>query len=75
MLGIFPVHAQENGRYFPETGHTIDGQFVRFFDLQGGLEILGYPITDAFVDPRSGWLIQYFQNARMELVLDLILAG
>ncbi len=70
VFAILPVHAQEDGRYFPETGHTIDGQFVRLFDLQGGLEVLGYPITDAFVDPGSGWLIQYFQNARMELVLD-----
>ena len=70
VLAVFPAHAQEEGRYYPETGHTIDGQFVQFFDQQGGLEILGYPITDAFIDPANGWLIQYFQNARMELMLD-----
>jgi len=70
LLMLSPVFAQEEGRYYPETGHTIDGQFVALFDQQGGLEILGYPITDAFVDPLTGWLIQYFQNARMEMAID-----
>jgi hypothetical protein len=64
-----PAAAQEDGgRYYPETGHILAGQFVAFYDAHGGLEVLGYPITDAFVDPFSGWLIQYTQYARMELV-------
>lgn len=68
-LAFGPAAAQgEGGRYYPETGHTLAGQFVAFYDEHGGLEILGYPITDAFVDPFSGWLIQYTQNSRMELV-------
>ncbi len=59
--------AQDGARYFPETGHTLDGRFARAFDKYGGLSILGYPITDSFTDPNSGLLIQYFQNARLEL--------
>jgi len=58
------------GRYFPETGHSLDARFVDYYDVHGGLAILGYPITDAFVEPSSGWVIQYFQNARIELVPD-----
>lgn len=72
LLGIaaFPALAQVGGRYYPETGHTIDGRFVEYFDGHGGLEILGFPITDSFIDPLSGHLIQYFQNTRMEFVPD-----
>jgi hypothetical protein len=58
----------EGGRYYPETGHTLGASFLEFFDSLGGPGILGYPITEPFVDPLSGWLIQYTENARMELV-------
>lgn len=63
----FPALAQqEASRYFPETGHTVRGPFLQFFDQRGGLEIFGYPITDEFRDPATGMLMQYFQRARME---------
>jgi hypothetical protein len=58
----------DGGRYFSETGHTLDARFVPFFDQHGGVAILGFPITEAFIDPASGWRIQYFENARLELV-------
>lgn len=60
--------AQAGGRYYPETGHTLDARFVASFDAHGGVEILGYPITDVFVDPENGYPIQYTQNARFEQV-------
>lgn len=53
-------------RYFPETGHTVRGPFLTHYDTRGGLEIYGYPITDEFVDPTTGVLVQYFQRARFE---------
>lgn len=59
-----------DGRYYAETGHTLDPLFVDFYDLLGGPELLGYPITESFIDPHSGLLIQYFENARLELVPD-----
>jgi len=58
----------EEGRYYPETGHTLGASFIELYDTLGGTEILGYPITEPFVDPLSGWLIQYTESARMELV-------
>ncbi len=72
LLGFtIPVLAQGiSGRYYSETGHTLDPEFVTYFDEHGGLQILGYPITDAFVDFWSGLIIQYTQNARMELFPD-----
>ncbi len=57
----------DGGRYFPETGHTLDPVFEAFFDGHGAEFILGHPITESYVDPYSGFLIQYFENARLEL--------
>jgi hypothetical protein len=65
-----PAAAQSGGRYFPETGHTLDGRFLGFFDRYGGAEIFGYPITESFRDPTSNQLIQYTENAQFEWQLD-----
>lgn len=62
-----PAVAQSSGRYYPETGHTLDPAFVQFYDDHGGPALLGFPITESFVDPHSGLLIQYLENARLEL--------
>lgn len=64
------IAAGEGGRYYPESGHTLDDLFVEHFDLQGGVPVLGYPITESFVDPYSGILVQYTENARLELAPD-----
>jgi len=57
----------ENCDYFTETGHYVCGEFLEFFETQGGLGIFGYPLTEAFDDLRVGLPVQYFQRARMEL--------
>ncbi len=56
----------DGGRYFPETGHSLDPVFEPFFDDNGAVNILGHPITESYVDPYSGFLVQYFENARLE---------
>jgi hypothetical protein len=62
------VRAQgQAGRYYSETGHTLDARFVSFYDGHGGEAILGFPITDSFIDPASGWRVQYTENARLDL--------
>jgi hypothetical protein len=53
-------------RYFAETGHYVCNEFLEFFEARGGLEIFGYPLTEAFDDPAFGMRVQYFQSARME---------
>lgn len=52
-------------QYFAETGHTVAGPFYTFFKARGGLDIFGYPRTDAF--PEGKLTVQYFQRAKMEL--------
>lgn len=65
-MSVIGAYAQSPiQQYFPETGHTVSGDFLSFFNARGGLKIFGYPITDAF--DWNGRRIQYFQRARMEL--------
>ena len=54
----------DNVRYFPDTGHNVRGEFLEFFDRQGGLKVFGYPITEEFL--LDGHTVQYFQRARFE---------
>jgi peptidoglycan/xylan/chitin deacetylase (PgdA/CDA1 family) len=52
-------------RAFPETGYSISGNFLRYWDSFGGLEVFGYPVSDVF--ERDGIQMQYFERVRMEL--------
>lgn len=70
LLGGGNAFAQSSSRYFPETGHNLDPAFAALFDQSGGVDILGYPITEAFFDPDSGRLLQYFENSRLETTLE-----
>jgi hypothetical protein len=68
LLAIAPLSLQaqsQREQYFPETGHTIRGEFLDFFNAHGALRIFGFPITEEF--PLNGRTVQYFQRARMEL--------
>ncbi|MBN1875142.1 MAG: Ig-like domain-containing protein [Anaerolineae bacterium] len=67
VIGFFPTRiglAQSEEKFFEETGHKVEGEFLKYFQNQGGLEIFGYPITEAFID--QGLVVQYFQKARLE---------
>jgi hypothetical protein len=57
--------AQSNERYFPETGHYVSDEFLRFYDAHGGQAFFGYPLTRVF--DQDGRQVQYFQRVRMEL--------
>ncbi len=56
--------------YFPQTGHTLSGPFRSFFDGRGGLAIFGYPTSEPTMGS-TGFLVQRFQRARMELHSEL----
>lgn len=68
-----PVSAQTSGnvQYFPETGHNVKGEFLRFFkNASNPLLVFGYPITEQ-ITSKDGKTVQYFQRARFELRQDL----
>jgi hypothetical protein len=45
-LPLASVQAQDNSRTFPETGKTMGGIFLQYWDRHGGLAQQGYPISD-----------------------------
>jgi hypothetical protein len=55
---------------FPETGKTVTGLFLDYWNTHGGLEQEGYPITEAYneVNDADGqtYITQYFERARFE---------
>ena len=65
-LRTVQAQAPENEQYFPETGHTVKGDFLRFYRNNPDPALLfGYPITEQFTS-RDGKVIQYFERARFE---------
>lgn len=56
--------------YFPETRHTLQGEFKLFWQQHGGLPIFGYPISEAFLETSKDGeqhMVQYFERHRFEL--------
>lgn len=60
--------------YFPETGHSLGGQFLAYWQANGGLAQFGYPVTEEFAEdlrevgpgaPRMH-RVQYFERVRLE---------
>ncbi|MEO6457492.1 MAG: glycosyltransferase family 39 protein [Chloroflexia bacterium] len=57
--------------YFLESGHTLGGEFRRFWEAKGGVQRLGYPVSEEYqdVNPLDGQTrtVQYFERAVLEL--------
>ena len=73
-LGLAPPQttgAQERSRVFPETGHTVRGRFLQYWEDHGGLAQQGFPISDEQMEVSDTdgkpYLMQYFQRAVFEL--------
>jgi acetyl esterase/lipase len=63
--------ARETAQQFPQTGKTVQGAFLRYWQDHGGLSQFGYPISDemqdrSFTDGKV-YTMQYFERARFEL--------
>ena len=64
--------------FFPETGHRLGGGFKAYWHAHGlnmgddgvspreSLALFGYPISEEFTDPTTGYTVQYFERARFE---------
>lgn len=72
---VSPSAAPAGGYHFPETGHTLHGNFLQFWEENGGLPIFGYPISERFeeVSETDGKIhvVQYFERNRFEYHPDL----
>lgn len=57
-----PSTAEPKRRYYAQTGHTLSGDFLLYFDAHGGSVRFGWPISEPFL--WQGRLAQDFQSAR-----------
>ncbi len=59
-----------DSRFFPQTGKTVRGIFLDYWNTHGGLAQQGYPISDMFgeVSDLNGqvYTVQYFERAVFE---------
>jgi len=67
-----PVPNPNNGSaYFAETGHTLSGDFLTFWQRWGGLQNFGFPWSEPFEEVNSvdgkTYTVQYFERGRWEL--------
>ncbi len=59
-----PAPDERDEQFFAETGQTVRGPFLAFWQQHGGLEQFGYPLTGEFAE--DGYTVQYFERARLE---------
>ncbi len=59
--------------FFAETGHSLCGAFLSYWQNNGGLERFGFPITEPMNETIGDWSgnVQYFERRRMELHVEL----
>ncbi len=64
------ISAQGTGRTFPETGKTVSGKFLTYWDGHGGLAQQGFPITEQIQETSATdgkiYTVQYFERAVFE---------
>jgi Ricin-type beta-trefoil lectin domain-like len=64
-----PAYAQGQ-RTFPETGKTVKGRFLEYWNQNGGLPQQGYPISEEMQevndDDGKTYTVQYFERAVFE---------
>jgi hypothetical protein len=58
----------KGARYFPETGHNLNGGFREFWEKNGGRAIFGYPLSEEMptIIGDQTYTVQYFERARFE---------
>ncbi len=64
------VAAQQGARYFAETGHNVGGEFLAYWEANGGLAQFGFPLTEVItetLEDKQSYQVQYFERARFEL--------
>jgi hypothetical protein len=58
-----------SSRFFSETGFTVSGRFLAYWETNGGLALNGFPISDARqekLEDGKTYTVQYFERVRME---------
>jgi branched-chain amino acid transport system substrate-binding protein len=71
LPALGPTYAQGDSRRFPETGKTVKGTFLKYWNERGGLAQQGYPISEEMQEKSDTdgktYTVQYFERAVFEL--------
>jgi len=64
-------YAQGGSRTFPETGKTVKGRFLEYWNTRGGLPQQGFPISEEMQEKSDTdgktYTVQYFERAVFEM--------
>ncbi len=70
LLDLNKKPSDSDRQYFLESGHTLGGVFLTYWQSHGGVAKLGYPISEEVdvVNPLDGQVrtVQYFERAVLE---------
>lgn len=61
-----PANSVSGPLLIPESGRYVKRDFRRAWELFGGRASFGLPLTEAFVRPADGRVVQYFEGALLE---------
>lgn len=59
-----PGEETDSGRYFEATGQTMQGDFLEYWEENGGTRVFGYPISSEF--SLNGIMVQFTERAVFE---------
>ncbi len=63
------VPSRAGARYFEQTGHNLDADFLAYWQANGELSQFGFPLTEVFTETLEDgkpYRVQYFERARFE---------
>ncbi len=56
--------------FFQQTGHSLGGVFLQYWQEHGGLPVYGYPLTEEYTEKSAtdgkSYTVQYFERNRFE---------
>lgn len=61
---------QPGCQFFPETGHNICGNILQAWNAYGGLDMVGFPLSDEqreMLEDGNEYTVQWFERARFQL--------
>lgn len=70
FVGLVPAKAADASRFFPESAQNLKGDFLAYWEMNGGLPVFGYPTTSARTeenfDTGDSYATQWFERTRAE---------
>jgi len=71
LASTLTLQAQTDTRTFPETGFTVKGKFLKYWNEHGGLAQQGFPVSNEFQEKSEAdgktYTVQYFERSVFEL--------